>query len=87
MKTLAREGPRADVTYGFAPLGSTLTFAGITVVAFEGPAPIVVPVCDAPASLDAHVDGGGSIEPCEWDGGCDDISSETSSPPPSPTRC
>ena len=41
----------------------------------------------SPASLDAHVDGGGSIEPCEWDGGGDDISSETSSPPPSPTRC
>jgi hypothetical protein len=28
------------VTYGFAPLGSTLTFAGITVFAFEGTAPI-----------------------------------------------
>ena len=40
LKTLAREGPRADVTYGFAPLGSTLTFAGITVFAFEGTAPI-----------------------------------------------
>ena len=50
LKTLAREGPRADVTYGFAPLGSTLTFAGITVFAFEGTAPIVVPVCDATAS-------------------------------------
>lgn len=44
---VATHGPRDDVRYAFAPLGSTLTFAGTAIFAFEGTAAIVVPVCNA----------------------------------------
>lgn len=54
LKMLADEGPRDDVTYAFAPLGSTLTFAGITVFAFEGTAVIVIPVCAAASPKHRH---------------------------------
>mmetsp|Transcript_29837 Transcript_29837/g.89286 ORF Transcript_29837/g.89286 Transcript_29837/m.89286 type:complete len:458 (-) Transcript_29837:44-1417(-) len=44
-----RDGPAPGVVRGVNAPGSTLTFAGMALYAFEGMASIVVPVCDAAA--------------------------------------